>query len=47
MKEFNSPPAHGSEAPGDIPSSNDFIHGDDTFHVHPIIDHKISPHPQN
>jgi len=42
---FNSSP-HGSEAPDDIPSSNDFIYGDDTFHVHSIIDHKIAPHPQ-
>ena len=44
LKEFNSSP-HGSELPDDIPSSNDFIYGDDTFHVHSIIDHKIAPHP--
>jgi hypothetical protein len=44
-KEFNSSP-HGSELPDDIPSSNDFICGDDTFHVHSIIDHKIAPHSQ-
>jgi len=45
LKEFNSSP-HGSEAPGDIPSSNDFIYIDDTFHVHSINDHIINPHPQ-
>jgi hypothetical protein len=45
LKEFNSSP-HGSEIPDDIPSSNDYIHGDDTFHVHSIIDYKIAPHPQ-
>jgi hypothetical protein len=44
LKEFNSS-LHGSELPDDIPSSNDFIYGDDTFHVHSIIDHKIAPHP--
>jgi len=41
LKEFNSSP-HGSEIPDDLPSSNDFIYGDDTFHVHSIIDHTIS-----
>ena len=35
---------HGSEFLHDIPLSNDFIYGDDTFHVHSIIDHKIAPH---
>jgi hypothetical protein len=45
LKEFNSSP-HGSEIPDDIPSSNDFIYGDDTFHVHSIIDHVIARHPQ-
>ena len=42
LKEFNSS-LHGSELPDDIPSSNDFIYGEDTFHVHSIIDHKIAP----
>jgi len=45
LKEFNFS-LHGSEFPNDIPSSNDFIYGDDTFHVHSIIDHKIAPQPQ-
>jgi hypothetical protein len=45
LKELNSS-SHGLELPDDIPSSNDFIYGDDTFHVHPIIDHTIAPHPQ-
>jgi len=45
LKGFNSSP-HGSELPDDIPSSNDFIYGDDTFHVQSIIDHKIDPYPQ-
>jgi hypothetical protein len=45
LKEFNSSP-HGSEAPDDIPSSHGFIYGDDTFHVHSIIDHKIALRPQ-
>ena len=44
LKEFNYSP-NGSEIPDDIPSSNDFIYGDVTFHVHFIIDHKIAPHP--
>jgi hypothetical protein len=45
LKEFNSLP-HGSEVTDYIPSSNDFIYGDNTFHVHSIIYHKIAPHPQ-
>jgi len=45
LKEFNSSP-HGSELPDDIPSSNDFIYGNDTFYVHSIIDYKIAPHSQ-
>jgi hypothetical protein len=45
LKEFNSSP-HGSEVLDDIPSLNDFIYGDDTFHVSSTIDHKIAPHPQ-
>ena len=45
LKNFNYLP-HGSEVPDDIPLSNDFIYGNDTFHVHSIIDHKIDPHPQ-
>jgi len=44
LKVFHSPP-NGSEIPDDIPSSNDFIYGDDTFHVYSITDHKIAPHP--
>ena len=45
LKEFIFSP-HGSELPVDIPSSNDFIYGHDTFHVHSIIDNKITPHLQ-
>ena len=43
LKEYNFS-LHGSELPNDIPSLNDFIYGDDTFHVHSIIDHKTVPH---
>ena len=34
------------EVPDNIPTYNDLIYGDDTFHVHSMIDHKIAPHPQ-
>ncbi len=29
----------------DYPISNDFSYGDDTFHVHSLVEHKIAPHP--
>ncbi len=31
--------------PDSLPTSNEFIYGNDTFHVHSIADHKIAPHP--
>jgi len=31
LKEFNSPSPNGSKIPDDIPSSNDFIYGNDNF----------------
>jgi len=36
LKEFNSSP-HESEAPEYIPSSNDFIYGDDAFMFTPLL----------
>jgi hypothetical protein len=30
----------------DILTSNYFVYGDDHYHVHSLVDHKISPHPQ-
>jgi len=36
--------ANESKILDDIPSSNNFIYGYDTFHVHSIIEHKITPH---
>jgi hypothetical protein len=45
LKEFNSASPE-LEVPDDIPRYDDFIHGDDSFHVHSIIDQKIAPHPQ-
>jgi hypothetical protein len=44
LKEFNSISPE-TEIPDNIPFSNDMIYGDDTFFVHFIIDHKISPYP--
>ncbi len=44
LKKFNSSSLE-SEIPYGIPTSNDFIYGDDTFYVHSIIDHKIAPYP--
>jgi hypothetical protein len=35
------------EISDDIPSSDDFARGDDHYHVHSLLDHKISPHPQS
>jgi hypothetical protein len=29
----------------DIPASNDFVYGDDHYHVHSLLDHKTAPHP--
>ena len=45
LKELNSASPE-SKVPDDIPTSNDFFNGDDAFHVHFIVDHKIDPHPQ-
>jgi len=44
FNKFNSSSSE-SEMPDDILTSNDVIYGDDNFHVHSIIDHKIAPHP--
>ncbi len=44
LKEFHSSSPE-SKILDDIPTSKDFICGDDTFHVHSIIDHKIVPRP--
>ncbi len=44
LKDFISSSPE-SEVSDHIPSTNYLIYGDDTFFVHSIIDHKISPHP--
>jgi hypothetical protein len=44
LKEFNSLSPE-TEIQDIIPSSNDMINGNDTYFVHSIIYHKISPHP--
>jgi hypothetical protein len=44
LKEFNSL-SPDSKIPDDISSSNDLVYGDEMFHVHSIVDHKIAPHP--
>ena len=35
------------EIPDNIPSSNDFVYGDDHYHEHSLLDHKIALHPQS
>ena len=44
LKEFYS---SSSDIPlaDNIPAANDLIHGDDHFHVHSLLDHKIAHHP--
>ena len=44
LKELNSLFPE-SELLDNILTSNDFINGDDTFHVHSIMDHEIAQYP--
>ena len=34
------------EIANDIPTTNDFVYGDDHYQVHSLLDTKIAPHPQ-
>ena len=45
LKEYHSAdPAN--DVPDDVPSSNDYVYGDDYYHVSMIMDHKTAIHPQ-
>ena len=43
LREYHSL-SPSTDVPDNIPAANDYVHGDDFYHVQAIVDHKIGPH---
>ena len=45
LREYHSVSPE-TDTPDTVPSTNDYVYGDDFYHVKAIIDHKVAPFPQ-